>query len=377
MVQVSTAPDDPADGDSAVRSEILVLGGSGAGKTVWIARLLDALQTPATILNGRIQERDPATAGAGADVLRCEFADPATEAHNRAIVGALEARRWPLTTLDPVEHLVDFVLTGETVRRFRRKTTLIELPGTALVSAFAPSNPSTLTMGWAVGNQLSRTSAVILLIDPVVAAERTQDSVDLLNATVAMLEHLRSTPHGRSIPVAIILSKCDRGYKTILKEGGVRQFTERHLQPILHAAGSARVYVSSATRSRLVAIGHREPSIRRPVENLVEPMYFLLGTLDRIDAIRRRAASVMQAEAKRRATIDREAARRRRSGELRISSRAWTAFAVGSLMLAIGAVRLAQSKAADRGDVAEAALQDEAERSRSRTSAPSGGEGAR
>ena len=325
-----------AQAGSVPRDMILVIGGPGAGKTVWIARLLDALRTPTTLLNGRIPDGDTWISGPGSTTVQAEFGDPDTKRSNESVVAALEAKSWPVPTPDAVEHVVDFTLTGEGVRTPRRRLILVDLPGSALLAAFAPSNPSTLTIGWTVGNQLARTAAVVLLIDPVRATERSRESIDLANATVAMLEHLRASPEGRSIPVAIVLSKCDRGYKTIMREGGVRQFAERHLGSVLEAVGSARVYVSSATRSRLVSPGYREPSTRRPVENLVEPMHFLLGTIDRIDAIRRRAALAMQAEAQRRGhSAPAEAPRRR---PVRIPAYAWAVALAGALVLVGGLV---------------------------------------
>lgn len=330
---------------STSRDTVLVLGGPNAGKTVWIARLLDALRTPTTLVNGRIADGDGWVSGPGTATLHCEFGDVETKQRNEWIIHALETRHWPTPTTDAVEHTVDFIMTGDGVRTPRRRIVLVDLPGSALLAAFAPSNPSTLTIGWTVGNQLARTAAIVLLIDPVHAVERTRESIDLTNATVAMLEHLRSSPEGRSIPLAIVLSKGDRGYKAIMKEGGVRLFAERHLRPILDAAASARLYISSATRSRLVAPGYREPSTRRPVENLVEPMYFLLGTMDRIDALRQRAAVVLHAEARRRAMTEgvaRSGATANSAGrqKLEIPAYAWAIFGVGILFLILAAGRV-------------------------------------
>ena len=328
------------------RDTILVLGGPSAGKTVWIARLLDALRTPTTLMNGRISDGEGWSSGVGNSTLHCEFADAITKRRNESINEALAGRQWPTPTQDPVEHVMDFVMTGEGVKTPRRRITLVDLPGSALLAAFAPSNPSTLTIGWTVGNQLARTAAVVLLVDPTQVVASTRESIDLTNATVAMLEHLRASPEGRSIPLAIILSKGDRGYKTIMREGGVRLFAERHLRSILDAADSARLYISSATRSRLVAPGYREPSTRRPVENLIEPMYFLLGTIDRIDTIRQRAAMVMQADARRRgagettglAAAERSNARARK---VEIPAYAWVIFSAGMLLFLLVSGRAA------------------------------------
>lgn len=333
-------------GGAVPRDTILVIGGPGAGKTVWIARLLDALRTPISLLNGRIPDGDTWISGAGSTTLQCEFADVETKRRNESVMTALDAKSWPTPTQDAVEHIVDFTLTGEGIRTPNRRLILVDLPGSALLAAFAPSNPSTLTIGWTVGNQLTRTAAVVLLIDPVRATERSRESIDLANATVAMLDHLRTSPEGRSIPVAIVLSKCDRGYKTIMREGGVRQFAEKHIAQVLDAAGSARVYVSSATRSRLVSPGYREPSTRRPVENLVEPMHFLLGTIDRIDAIRRRAALVMQAEARRRGGLPPQSSSAPRRRATHIPAYAWAFSIIGALILLGGLIKFVANPAA-------------------------------
>jgi hypothetical protein len=356
MALASSAPasDDARAQDGPIaRDTILVLGGPGAGKTVWIARLLDAIRSPVTLFNGRIPDGDAWFSGRGTSTLQCEFADIETKRRNESAIAALEARSWPTPTADAIEHNVEFTLSGDGVRTPNRRMTLVDLPGSALLAAFSPSNPSTLTIGWTVGNQFARTAAIVLVIDPVRATERSRESIDLANATVAMLEHLRASREGRSIPVAIVLSKCDRGYKTIMREGGVRQFAERHLAPILEAAGSARVYVSSATRSRLVSPGYREPSTRRPVENLVEPMHFLIGTIDRIDAIRQRASLVMQREAMRRGGPTPASANPGRGRAPRIPAYAWLVALLGLALLVAGSARVitnsAQRRAATDG----------------------------
>ncbi|MFM7259635.1 MAG: hypothetical protein ACKO3W_03430, partial [bacterium] len=334
----------PRDANSSgQRDTVLVLGGPGAGKTVWIARLLDALRTPTSLLDGRIPDGETWIAGRGATTLQIDFTDNESKRRNEALITSLEAKSWPIPTLDAVEHVVDFTLTGEGIRTPRRRLILVDLPGSALLAAFAPSNPSTLTIGWTVGNQLARTAAVVLLIDPVRATERSRESIDLANATVAMLEHLRASPEGRSIPIAIVLSKCDRGYKTIMREGGVRRFAERHLGPVLEAAGSARVYISSATRSRLVSPGYREPSTRRPVENLVEPMHFLLRTLDRIDSIRARSAKRRPLAERTHAASRVEMAAPPHRGAP-VSRAVIASLIAGAAVMAVGAIRFATAR---------------------------------
>ncbi len=332
-----------ARGDSG-RDTLMVLGGPSAGKTVWICRLLDALRVPTTLVGGRIPSGETHESTPNAHMLRCEPTSDDTRRRIATTITGLERKSWPLPTADAVEYEVDFTLSGETIRTPHRRLTIVDLPGSALLAAFSPSNPSTLTIGWTVGNQLVRTAAVIVVIDPETVVERSQQSQDLLNVTVAMLEHLRASPDGRSIPIAIVLSKCDRGYKVVMREGGVRNFMQRHLGPVLVAAESARVYASSATRSRLVSAGYREPSTRRPTENLIEPIHFILGTLDRIDSIRRQTRRLPQSS-KLPQDLSRDLPRR----EARIPPLAWTVFALGMLVLAGTAVDFALRRPSTEG----------------------------
>jgi hypothetical protein len=327
----------PRDG---VRDLVLAIGAPGAGKTVWIARALDALATEAVVTGGRIDSR-AARSGPDSVAISAEPLSDATAARVRGIVSGLDERRWPAPTTEPVDHEVLFRLEDAGGVRERRLT-IVDLPGAALLSAFAPSNPSTLTISWTVGNQLQRTAAVLAFVDPAALAARTQAAIDGLNAVISMLEHLRSQPHGRSVPVVIVLSRSDRGYKSILAEGGMRRFTDRHLGGLLAACESGRVYISSATRSRLVGHGVREPSNRRPPENLVEPMAFLLELILEVDALQRIADERARVAAERARDGAREERRSTEGTAARpISIWAWIVFAVGMLAAAVAATDVA------------------------------------
>lgn len=342
----SPAPnsDDAAAERDAPRADerdlLLAIGAPGAGKTVWLARMLDALATETVVAGGRIDPHAPRN-GPGSVAISAQPLSDATSAHVRSIVSGLDDRGWPLPTTEPFDHEVLFRLEDPDGVRERRLT-IVDLPGPALLSAFAPSNPSTLTISWTVGNQLQRTAAVLAFVDPAALAARTQAAIDGLNAVISMLEHLRSQPHGRSVPVVIVLSRADRGYKAILAEGGMRRFMDRHLGGLLAACESGRVYLSSATRSRLVSRGVREPSNRRPPENLVEPMAFLLELVLEVDALQR-VADARARDAAGRARDGSPADRPPATavGDRPIPAWAWTLFAIGMLAAAVAAADLA------------------------------------
>lgn len=279
------------------RDTVLVLGGPSAGKTVWISRLVEALKTPTEVVGGRVYTTTPLGLSMSSTVIGCVPADEETASRIQRVVHGLAQKQWPTPTMDASEYLLDFRL--RTSGRWSNRTLrFVELPGASLLSAFAPSNPSTLTLSWTVANQLERTCAVIALVDPAGVREGSQESNESVNALVEMLRHLRASPDGRSIPVAIVLSKCDRGYKALLAAGGVRQFITQHLQALVVAAGAGRVYVSSATRSRLTSPNRREPSVRRPVENLIEPVAYLLEISAAVEALRAQFATPLRNESK-------------------------------------------------------------------------------
>ena len=353
----AASDDGPVERDAARAGErdlVLAIGAPGAGKTVWIARMLDALATETVVAGGRIDPHAPRT-GPDSVTISAEPLSEATATRVRTIVSGLDDRRWPLPTTEPFDHDVLFRL-GDPDGVRERRLTIVDLPGPALLSAFAPSNPSTLTISWTVGNQLQRTAAVLAFLDPAALAARTQAAIDGLNAVISMLEHLRSQPHGRSVPVVVILSRADRGYKSILGEGGMRRFMDRHLGGLLAACESGRVYISSATRSRLVSRGVREPSNRRPPENLVEPMAFLLELVLEVDALQRVADARARVAAERaRESAPAERLPAAREGERPIPAWAWILFAIGMLAAAVAAADLAigfSSGAGDRGTTA-------------------------
>lgn len=334
MSQAPTGTPPPAT--RRTRDVVLVVGGPAAGKTVWIARLIETLRTRVVTVGGRIPNEGVRSSAELATGIECALRGQRTAVNSANLIGLMHAREWPPRTTEPQEYDVDFELSdGRGALRSRRSVTVTEIPGLTLLAAYSPSNPSP----WAFNEVVERAAAVVLVIDPQLAVESSVQARETQAATIAFLSHLRGSAGGRGVPLVIVLAKCDRGRKVITGAGGVRRFVLGPLGEIVRAAGQARVFVSAAARSRMVESGLREPSVWRPSENVVEPMLFLLETLDTLDLVRRRRAELELARTQAREEDEQHVpiafARKQRV----VRTTAWCGFVVAALLFAGALVR--------------------------------------
>jgi GTPase SAR1 family protein len=348
-----SATSSPASGSQSrqkiARDTILVVGGPGSGKTVWIARLLEALRERVVTVGGRIPQEGVRSSAEASTGIECTLRGQRTMESVSRTIALLHQREWPARTPEPVEHEVDFELTdGRGALRSRRSVTMTEIPGITLLSAYSPSNPSP----WAFQNVVERAAGVVLVVDPQQAVEDSVQARETMAATVAFLSHLRSSRGGRGVPLTLVLAKCDRGRRAISAAGGVRRFVLTHLGDAVKTAGQVRVFVSAAARSRLVEGARRDPSVWRPPDNVVEPVLFLLETLDTLDLVRRRRAertlALEAASSEDLQRVPRAHARKQRV----VRAAAWSGFAVATLLLALALVRFAFEISARQSSVA-------------------------
>ncbi len=122
---------------------------------------------------------------------------------------------------------------------------------------------------------------VILLIDPQVAASRRgqtrEEDVFGLHSAVA---EIRSAPGGRSVPIAIVLTKCDLHERLIKEFGGTAGFCKEHLHWINRTAESNyRTFPCSAIRTSRLGL----PDLSLPPENVVEPLKWILDRISEIN----------------------------------------------------------------------------------------------
>jgi len=362
FTSTSTAPAGSPARTKVARDTILVVGGPASGKTVWIARLLEALRERVVTVGGRIPQEGVRSSAEASTGIECALRGHRTMESVSTTIALLHQREWPARTPEPVEHEVDFELTdGRGALRSRRSVTVTEIPGITLLSAYSPSNPSP----WAFQNVVERAAGVVLVVDPQQAVEDSVQARETMAATIAFLSHLRSSRGGRGVPLTLVLAKCDRARKVISSAGGVRRFVLAHLGDAVKTAGQVRVFVSAASRSRAVDGARREPSVWRPPDNVVEPMLFLLETLDTLDLVRRRRAERMlaleEAAANEPSRVPIAHARKQRV----LRATAWSVFAIATLLLALALVRLAfeisarQSKSPDAARSAAPAVESE------------------
>ena len=111
---------------------------------------------------------------------------------------------------------------------------------------------------------LARVAALVLSIamlltghpDVAIAGDMTEKVDDDYGMSEA-IRRIREQPGGDSVPVAIVLTKCDKHGDLIKEAGGLRGFTDRYYHNILRACrGRHRRFSAAAVRVRRDARGH-------------------------------------------------------------------------------------------------------------------------
>ncbi|MEY5061846.1 MAG: Double-GTPase 2 [Planctomycetota bacterium] len=304
----------------ALRDRIVVLGRRGSGKTIYLARLYEALWQGATLAGGYLLRGNESAAGRSTTRISCRTT--AGSAHTRFMqtVQDLKAGRWPgatsgssyaelIVSHDGREHIV----------------TAIDYPGEVFRKAFMldSEEPDAVELRSAV----DRAAAAILLIDPnVVASGGPLAEEDTFGLTHAALR-IRRSHGGHAIPIALVFTKTDENAALLREAGGVKQFAARHFGPLLREIDRTSVFACAAVRSTQNALGRAIPRTDKPPENVVEPLHYCLEYIETSEDVERsRAAKAARREALRKAA-DAEHQERKKS------AMAWVVFGVSIAML--------------------------------------------
>lgn len=242
-------------GGPLARDRIVVLGRRKAGKTIYLARLYEAAW------NGRIADLHMrAVPGPGNGHQR--FMD---------VIESLGRGQWPEATVGSTTTPIDVEYRGE-----RTLMVALDYPGEVFRRAFVLGSEEDEAVG--LREHVDRAAGVILLLDPDVAfagdmGERVDDDYGMSEA----IRRIREQPGGASVPIAIVLTKCDVHGDLVKESGGLRRFTERYYHNILRACrGTHRRYSASAVRVRRDARDQFVPTLKHPPVNVLEPMAYCI-----------------------------------------------------------------------------------------------------
>lgn len=292
------APTAPAPYASALsapaaprRDRIVVIGRRRAGKTIYLARLYEALWQGCRLVDGRIVGADEPVNGRRVVEMSCRATSGASHTQFMKVIEELRAGRWPAATVGNsyAELIVSYA--GR-----ERVLTALDYPGEVFRKAFMndSDDPDALELLAAI----DRAAAAIFLIDPAVVAEGGAESHEDTYGLTQAAARIRSGIDGSSVPIAVVLTKTDVNKAFLREAGGVREFAHKHFGQMFKSLERTSVFASAAVRVTDNALGRSMPRAEKPAENIVEPLRYCFEMMDAsADVARVRDARRLQAEA--------------------------------------------------------------------------------
>ncbi|MCH2135841.1 MAG: hypothetical protein MK101_04565 [Phycisphaerales bacterium] len=258
QAQTDAASQSLTDSGSQPRDRVVILGRRGAGKTVYLARLYEALWQNREGLLARAMDG---------------------RAHQRfmELVAMMEAGQWPEATLAQSWSNLE-------IRYGARQWMLwaLDYPGEVFRRAFVENAQDEAAT--ALRTHVDKAAAVLVLVDPVTAARGgVEATVDAEFGLSAALRRVHTAAGSQEVPVALVLTKCDIALGHIREVGTARAFVDHHLPGLVRDGGDFRVFAASAVRSRPDALGQLRPATDKDPLGIVEPLQWCLKRLARGD----------------------------------------------------------------------------------------------
>ena len=237
------------------RNRIVILGRTQAGKTVYLAALYDACWNK----DRRVQ---------------VEAIDGRSHTAMMESIETLRSGKWPSST-SGIRYM-DLMAKCEGVAR---PLTCIDYPGEVFSKAFIDGVETDDVQE--LLEHIDQAAAVIVLVDPkVVAGAPATKSMDDNFGMAKAIERIRSWPGGDDVPIAIVLTKCDKYRKDIRSLGGPVAFARDYYPSLIKAAGRAKVFECSAVSTRHKGNGSSHQSRKYVSEGVVEPLRWAMNELN-------------------------------------------------------------------------------------------------
>ena len=320
---------DAAPGSSPpLRDRIVILGRRRAGKTIFLARLYEALWQGCKVIDGRMLAAGESSGGRKVVVMSCRTTSGPAHVQFMKIAEELRKGKWPAATSGNTYSEIVVSNGGR-----EHVVTALDYPGEVFRKAFMleSDDPDAVELRMTV----DRAAAAILLIDPSVAAGGGDEAQeDVFGLTHAALR-IRKSIGGDLVPIAIVFTKCDVNAAFLKEAGGVRKFASKHFGQLFREIERTSVFACAAVRVEQNSLGKQVPRADKPPENIVEPLRYCLDFIERGTDVRRtQVARDQRTEAMRTAQVA-ETAERKKSAVV------WVVFAVAVTMLLVASAAVA------------------------------------
>lgn len=269
------------------RDRIVILGRRGAGKTVYLARLYEQLWR-------------------SNDVLQMRAVTGATHQMCMDVIDKMQRGQWPPSTLGASYSEIEVKYYGKT-----SLLVALDYPGEVFHKAFVDDAESDDALELLA--HIDRAAGVILLLDPaVVGCGDMKEAIDDDFGMTQAVKRIREWPGGDSVPIALVLTKCDQNKRLLRAEGGVRSFVSKRYGPLMREVGHVKIFASSAVRAHRDESNRIVPHIVSDPIGVVEPFrYCLKYAKQQAQIVNFRAEDKARRQASIEAAIKQERDRRR------------------------------------------------------------------
>lgn len=271
---------------SARRDIVLLLGGSGAGKTVFAATLYEQLWSGVRLVRGRVgREVSEGSKEPAVRTVRGKARNIAIHHELLRITEDLKAGKWPASSAG-ISHLeIDVTLDGNT-----ELVSIVDYPGAELDRA----------MNWQGSDQLSteliwlaeNAAAVIVLIDPDRIATGGTKWEEDRNAISQAIRLARRGAGREQTPVAVVVPKADRHTELLESTGSAKRLLVARDSVLAEIVQPAMYWPTSAISAVATVGGWMKPKRKRPPLHVIEPFVYCLAMLERQREFRKRMGDV-------------------------------------------------------------------------------------
>ena len=302
------------------RDRIVVIGRRRAGKTIYLARLYEALWQGCKLVDGKVLVPGEPTEGRSVVEISCRATSGAAHTQFMKVVEELRGGRWPAATVG--NSYAELVVTygGR-----ERVLTALDYPGEVFRKAFMndSEDPDAVELLAAI----DRAAAAIFLIDPAVVASGGEDSFEDTFGLTQAAARIRSGADGADVPIAVVFTKSDTNRAFLREAGGVREFASKHFGQMFRSLERTAVFATAAVRVADNGLGRSMPRAERPAENVVEPLRYCFEMMD---------ASADQARVRESKRLRRQAdaiAAMKEDSEKQRTTNSWVIFTIAVIVL--------------------------------------------
>lgn len=240
--------------ESYTRDRIVILGRRSSGKTVYLSVLYDKLWNSSKFI------RIKALKGAS----HVEFVKTVED---------LKSNIWPPATQGLSENILELTHNGQ-----KRTIVALDYPGEVFTNAFVKDTESNETR--VLLDHIDHAQALIVLIDPEHIVEGDIHSkIDNNYGLLQAVNRIQNWPDGKDVPIVLALTKADKNYSLVRKDGGTKQFIVKHLSQLIRDIHGIKGCCVSAYGSLVSKINDNKHTV-----DIEEPLVYCLQKIEHLES---------------------------------------------------------------------------------------------